>query len=63
MISSKTSIEGAIQDFAFMRSHQPYRFGGKWYISNNGEKFVAYRTKKAAINNAKGEVWFLDFTK
>lgn len=61
MQSSKATIDEAIADFQFLRSHSPYRFGGKWFIAQTADGFVTYRTKRAAFNNTITQVWFLDF--
>lgn len=61
MVSTAATIDGAIQEFVSMRSFQPFRLGGKWYIAQEPGRFVAYRTKKAAAKNTIGQVWFINF--
>jgi hypothetical protein len=63
MHSEKQTLEKAVEEFSFMRSHQPYKLGGKWFIAKTADGFTAYRTKKAAINNTTtDQVWLLDFS-
>lgn len=62
MRSDKPTIEGAIEDFNKMRSFQPFKLGGKWFIAQESDGFVAYRTKKAAFNNTTSQVWMIDFS-
>lgn len=63
MISERDNLDAAIADFRSMRSFQPYKLGGKWFVSKTKEKeFTAYRTKKAALNNSIiSEIWILKF--
>ena len=62
MHSTKQTIEEAIAGFTLLRNHSPYRFGGKWFIVKVADGFTAYRTKKAATNNAVGPtLWEIQF--
>lgn len=63
MLSEKDNFEDALKDFTHMKSFQPYKLGGKWFIAKTKEKeFTAYRTKKAASKNSILEnIWVLKF--
>lgn len=62
MAAKVETIEQALAIFADMRKYRPFAWSGKWFVSQVAAgEFVTYRTKKAAIANAIGDVWFIQF--
>jgi hypothetical protein len=62
MFSSKATIDEALADFQMLRNHQPFRFGGKWFVARTESGFTAYRTKAAASRNAAdNNIWVIAF--
>lgn len=58
MNSNKPTIEEAVKDFLVLRNCAPFRFGGVWFVIQNKDGFTAYRTLKAAKNNATcNQIW------
>ena len=59
---SATTTKEAATLLLTLRQYQPFRFGGKWFVSEFHGSGVAYRTKSALLKAAgKAGVTSLEF--